>query len=197
MKFEYLMEINNHPDYIIYSSGEIFCKSKNKYVKPYLDEYDGYYTVYLNSVKYRLHRLIATHYIPNPENLPFIDHIDKLRTNNSIENLRWVDRIGNARNRTDQSMYGYSISLTESGTYRVRIERNGKTVFSKVYKTLEKATLARDTFNETGKIIIEDKPPPFNQDAYNKVYRTLKTNCPNCGKEVLKSNIARHMKLHN
>lgn len=43
------------------------------------------------------HRLIAETLIPNPNNLPEIDHIDYDKTNNNISNLRWVDRKENQR----------------------------------------------------------------------------------------------------
>lgn len=37
----------------------------------------------------RVHSLVAS-FIPNPKNLPFVDHIDRDKTNNNISNLRWV-----------------------------------------------------------------------------------------------------------
>lgn len=46
----------------------------------------------------RIHRLVAEAFIPNPDNLPMIDHIDTDRQNNRVENLRWVDSKGNANN---------------------------------------------------------------------------------------------------
>lgn len=62
----------------------------------------GYYTVILckHSIsKYKLvHRLIAEAFIPNPENKPFIDHINTIRTDNRIENLRWVSAKENSNN---------------------------------------------------------------------------------------------------
>ena len=64
---------------------------------------DEYYFVMLSKEgsrkKGRIHRLIAKQWIPNPDNLPEVDHIDRNTKNNSIENLRWVDRVTNRRNQ--------------------------------------------------------------------------------------------------
>lgn len=53
----------------------------------------GYYEVILSKNNkqhsYRLHRLIATTFIPNPNNLPYINHIDENKLNNSVSNLEW------------------------------------------------------------------------------------------------------------
>jgi len=47
---------------------------------------------------FRIHRLVAAAFIPNPENKPCIDHIDGDRANNHIDNLRWSNRKQNSNN---------------------------------------------------------------------------------------------------
>ena len=65
---------------------------------------NGYIKVGLNTqsgqVNRYKHRLIAQQFIPNPDNLPEVDHIDRNRQNNTLSNLRWVSRSENCRNRT-------------------------------------------------------------------------------------------------
>lgn len=49
----------------------------------------GYLTITRNHKKYLIHRLIATAFIPNPQNKPFINHLNGVRNDNRIENLEW------------------------------------------------------------------------------------------------------------
>ena len=42
-----------------------------------------------------VHRLVAITYIPNPDSLPFINHINGVTTDNRVENLEWCDAKGN------------------------------------------------------------------------------------------------------
>jgi len=66
----------------------------NKFLKPRQDKKTGYLKVALykngKAKVFYVHRLVALHFIPNPSNLPQINHKDGDKTNNSINNLEWV-----------------------------------------------------------------------------------------------------------
>ena len=69
-----------------------------------LNKRSGYVDVKLNGKTYYYHRIIAKHFIPNPDDLPEVDHIDRDKANNSLENLRWVNRTENNSNRSKYTL---------------------------------------------------------------------------------------------
>ena len=74
-------------------------KRSNKRIVSQCLANSGYVCVKLNREKYYYHRILARHFIPNPDDLPEVDHIDRNPLNNAINNLRWASRTDNTRNR--------------------------------------------------------------------------------------------------
>ncbi|QIW89817.1 HNH endonuclease [Bacillus phage Izhevsk] len=72
------------------------------------DEKGGYKKVRLkdsSKVKnYRVHRLIALAFLPNPNNLPEVNHKDGNKNNNSVENLEWSSRSDNVQHAFDNGL---------------------------------------------------------------------------------------------
>lgn len=59
---------------------------------------DGYVVYKINGKTRLAHRLVAETFIPNPDNLPEVDHIDGNKQNNNQKNLRWVSHKDNMKN---------------------------------------------------------------------------------------------------
>ena len=88
-------------EYQINRNGEIWSNYYGRIMSSSND--NGYLKICLTKDKvrktYRVHRLLAIQYIPNPDNLPEIDHIDRNSLNNDLSNLRWCDRTINMNNQ--------------------------------------------------------------------------------------------------
>ena len=86
--------------YKIFQDGTILNCKKNKELIPCY--YDGYLVITLSkngkANTYRHHRLLASAYIPNPDNKPYVDHINGITVDNSLTNLRWATYSENSRN---------------------------------------------------------------------------------------------------
>ena len=92
-------------NYEISNLGKIRNKKTNRIIKPDKEE-KGYcrLTIKLNGKKkhYAVHRLVAIAFIPNPNNLPQVDHIDNDKSNNRVDNLRWVSNKENSQYRWER-----------------------------------------------------------------------------------------------
>lgn len=80
--------------YQVSNMGNVRNIIRGKNLKGRLDMY-GYYRVilYKKGIRYKsfqIHRLVAMSFIENPNGKPQVDHINTIRTDNRVENLRWV-----------------------------------------------------------------------------------------------------------
>ena len=80
--------ILRHPDYAITEKGDIYNEKTKRYLKASASN-TGYLTVYVDGKNRLLHRLLAQTFIPNPDDLPCVNHKDGNKLNNDISNLEW------------------------------------------------------------------------------------------------------------
>lgn len=62
----------------------------------------GYPEVFLEKKTWKVHRLVALAFVPNPENLPTVNHIDHVKTNNAVSNLEWTSNLDNHRHSAEK-----------------------------------------------------------------------------------------------
>lgn len=95
-----MKRIKDFEDYGITSCGRVWSFKSNKFLKPRANK-SGYLYVNLYSdgkVKTAIiHRLVAEAYIPNPEGLRDVDHVDGNRKHNYIGNLQWMTHADNVK----------------------------------------------------------------------------------------------------
>lgn len=143
--------------YKINKNGDVWICKMNKFMTLIRRGKDGgRYSAQLSKngsrKGYYIHRLLAEHFIPNPENLLFIDHIDRDKDNNKIDNLRWCSASTNGYNQTKNKLNksGYKNISSRTNTYTkteywaIQIARLYHEIFNKQRYTLEEVVAIRD-----------------------------------------------------
>lgn len=115
---------------ITYSDGRVY-HYKGKMVVKMPHVRDSYLYVRLNKNQYychcKVHRLVAEAFIPNPDNLPYIDHIDTNKKNNIVTNLRWVTARGNCLNELTRKKRRKNAKATMKKVLETRKKKHSKT----------------------------------------------------------------------
>ena len=109
------MKLKNYSDYEIYpETGEIWSYKRNMFIKGRKNT-KGYIRIVLiddNGIKkdMPLHRVIAMAAIPNPDNLPEVNHKDEDKTNNKVSNLEWCTHEYNVNFGTRNARAGEALT---------------------------------------------------------------------------------------
>jgi len=142
--------IEGFPDYFIYDDGRLYSYKSKKFLRQ-ADNGSGYYKVDLwkngRRTTVLIHRLVALHFVANPENLSCVDHIDRNKKNNNYMNLRWCTYSQNQMNhpkRRNNSTGITGVYYDERlKKYVARIHVNGKFIHLGYFDTLEDAAIKR------------------------------------------------------
>lgn len=108
---EIYKDIEGFPHYEVSNLGNVRHKKRKQVLIPRGHKKKGTYICYEVHLadetgiqkNQKVHRLVAKAFIPNPENKPEIDHIDRNPANNHIDNLRWTTRAENMINSSLRS----------------------------------------------------------------------------------------------
>lgn len=115
-KYEWV-PIEGFPDYYICREGLVkSCKAKEPIIlKPHRGDIQGHLNMRMidkdgNLKEIYLHRLLAQTFIPNPDNLPLVRHLNDIKDDNRLENLAWGTQLDNQK---DSVRNGTAYSLTD------------------------------------------------------------------------------------
>jgi hypothetical protein len=145
-------KIEGYENYEVSSSGDV---RHGDYIMGKHPNKGGYLQAHMPDKFIKIHRLVALAFIPPIEGKPEVDHINGIRDDNRVENLRWVDK-------TEQNINRSTFPMSSSGHrciypsirnglvdgYRVKIERYKVIMFRKWFKTLPEAIESRNNYLE-------------------------------------------------
>lgn len=146
---------NMETDYDIDEQGNIFSHKTKKFLTGSVFN-TGYLMVRLtvNGVKkgYAVHRLVAKTFIPNPDNLPVVNHKDGNKLNNSVDNLEWVTQSQNRIHAIDTK-----ISKLAEGT-RNKLSNINYQEWKRYKDTNYLVAIDGSIYNEKSKILLKQTP---------------------------------------
>lgn len=133
--------INGYEEYYkIYKNGDVesYKGKKPKVLKVSLTR--GYKSLKLckngQRQNFYIHRLIAIHFIPNPNKFKYIDHIDRNPLNNNLTNLRWITNGLNVMNTNNNGKYMKGVKFDKRrNIFEAKITLNYKTKYLGSYKS--------------------------------------------------------------
>lgn len=105
------------------------------------DYYQVCFSVNKKRKYYRVNRLVATAFIPNPNNYQFVNHINEVKTDNRVDNLEWCD-------------VKYNINYG-SRNERISISSKGKVLSQETKDKIAKAKRDKKTLNRMKTIFIK------------------------------------------
>lgn len=181
-------------------------KIKSKILKTKINK-NGYEQIFLyknNTKKYKsVARLVAEAFIPNPENKPEVDHINTIRNDNRVENLRWVTKKENMNNKItlnnkSETMKGKFKGINNPMYGKNPFKNKTEDEINEIKKKIRESNIGRKLSIETkekmskvrkGKLLGEKNPmygKRHSEETKNKISEKLKgKNKGKCCKKVI------------
>jgi NUMOD4 motif len=107
--------IEGEPNHEVSNMGSVrMLLRKGRIMKTFLA--NGYLSLKISKRHYYVHRLVALAFIPNPDNLPQVNHLSGMKTLNTVENLEWCTPSQNQR-------HAYDTGLANADFRRVAVVR--------------------------------------------------------------------------
>ena len=150
MEKEIWKTIKENPNYMVSNLGRVKSlydgrhhKFREKILRNGISS-KGYYSVHFKYngklTNFFVHRLVAEAFIPNPNNLPEVNHKSEIKTQNNVENLEWCDRKYNANWGTMKSRLSKKRCGDKNPFYGKQHTNETKQKLSKIVIQIDKET---------------------------------------------------------
>lgn len=138
---------NNATNYSVSKNGEVRKDTNNYMMKLQIQQGYCHVTLQIDGKpkRFRVHRLVAEAFIPNPENKPYVNHIDGNRQNNKVENLEWVTPAENTQHAIST---GLMLPTRERAVVQFDLDGN------KIAEYISISEAARQTNSQNEKICV-------------------------------------------
>ena len=139
--------IKDFEEYAITDEGQVISyKYKAPRVLKTWYQKTGYENIKLSkngeTYHFLIHRLVAMAFLPNPQNLNHVDHIDNNRQNNKLENLRWIS----AKDNVNKSYIASGVNAVRNFIPCLLIEESGDNIIGEFNSKTDACNYAYEHF---------------------------------------------------
>lgn len=167
------VECKYDPEYLIYEDGRVYSKKAKRFLTGKIDNvgYRVYSLAIINPLTGKkgkmmyAHRLVAEHFIPNPDNLPYVHHKDENKLNNHVSNLQWVTAKEN--NAEHRKMQAQDAEKVKRPRYKIKDLTNEEWMIIQENPLYSISNKGRVKNNKTHRILVLDDYQTYTRISLN------------------------------